>query len=120
MDILVEAHSGIRWLVLAGLLATVVVGFAGPKRELKDPWLRAVTIAFDIQVALGILLYVVNRGWAQGSFIAVVHPIGMIVALGIFHAGLSRGRRIGGSKGWRVLAITALASLAVVIAAIPW
>jgi hypothetical protein len=120
MDILVEAHSGIRWLVLVGLAATVVVGFARSERELNEPWLRWVAIAFDIQVALGILLYLVNRGWAQGSFIAVVHPIGMIVALGIFHAGLSRGRRIGGKKGRRVVATTALASLAVVIAAIPW
>ncbi|HEX7098280.1 MAG TPA: hypothetical protein VF377_03505 [Acidimicrobiia bacterium] len=122
MDILVEAHSGIRWLVLIGLIATVVIAFmrssgeAGP----SDRWLQWVAILFDIQVALGIILYIVNQGWNQGGFIAVFHPIGMLAASAVFHIGLGRGRKVEGGEGWRTIGLMTLLSLILVVAAIPW
>ena len=41
MDTVVAAHSGIRWLVLVALVATVVVGFMRSSREESptDRWL---------------------------------------------------------------------------------
>ena len=122
MDILVEAHSGIRWLVVIGLIATVVVaimrslGEAGP----TDRWLQWIGVIFDIQVALGIILYFVNQGWTQGGFIGVFHPIGMLAAIAVFHIGLGRGRQTGGGQGWRTIGLMTLLSLILVFAAIPW
>ncbi|MFO7291472.1 MAG: hypothetical protein FWJ92_08665 [Actinomycetes bacterium] len=122
MDILVEAHSGIRWLVLIGLIATVVTAFVRSSRD-EGPdagWLQWVAILFDIQVALGIILYFVNQGWTQGGFIAYFHPIGMLAAIAVFHIGLGRGRKTGGGQGWRTIGLMSLLSLILVFAAIPW
>lgn len=122
MDILVEAHSGLRWLVLVALVAVAVVGFMRAKAtaEPDDKWLSWVAILFDIQVTIGIILYLANSGWNQGGHIAVFHPIGMLAATAVFHIGLGRGRKTGGGPGWRTIAIMTLASLAIVLAAIPW
>lgn len=122
MNILIEAHSGIRWLVLLGLLAAVVVGFARSRQESSpdDKWLTWLGILFDIQAAIGLILYFANQGWDQGGFIAVFHPIGMVAAVAVYHIGLGRGRKTGGGAGWRTIAIGSLVSLVLVIAAIPW
>ncbi|HJR92128.1 MAG TPA: hypothetical protein VJ938_06790 [Acidimicrobiia bacterium] len=122
MDAVVAAHSGIRWLVLVALVATVVVGFMRSSREESptDRWLTWVGVLFGIQVLLGVILYIFNQGWDQGGFIAVYHPIGMILAIAIFNMGTGRGRKTGGGAGWRTIAIMTLVSLVLVLAAIPW
>lgn len=122
MNVLIEAHSGLRWLVLLALVATAVVGFMRARAAAApdDKWLSWVAILFDIQVTVGIILYLANAGWDQGGFIAVFHPIAMIAALGVFHAGLGRGRKAGDGSGWRTIAVMTLVSLVVVFAAIPW
>lgn len=122
MELLVEAHSGIRYLVLLGLIATVVVGFmrSSSADSPMDPWLQWVAIAFDLQVTIGIILYFVNQGWEQGGFIGVFHPLAMLSAIAVFHIGLSRGRRQGGGAGWRTVALMTLLSLVLVVAGIPW
>lgn len=122
MDILVQAHSGLRWLVVLALIVTVVVGFmrssggTGPTAG----WLRAVSALFGIQVLIGLILYIANQGWEQGGFIAYFHPIGMILAIAVFHMGLGRGQKAGGGQGWRTIALMTLLSLVIVFAAIPW
>jgi hypothetical protein len=122
MEILVETHSGIRWLVLVGLIATVVVGFMRSSSEWSptDGWLQWVAIVFDIQVTIGVILYFVNQGWEQGGFIGVFHPLAMLAAIAVFHIGLSRGRRQGGGAGWRTVALMTLLSLILVLAGVPW
>lgn len=122
MEILVEAHSGIRWLALAALVATAVVAFLRVARDADtdERWLSWVAVIFDVQVTIGIILYLFNQGWEQGGFVAVFHPIAMLVALGVFHAGLSRGRRMSRGAGWRTIGIMTLISLVIVLAAIPW
>lgn len=122
MEFLVEAHSGLRWLVLIALVATTVAAFmrarddAGPDAR----WLSWVAILFDIQVTIGLVLYLANAGWDQGGFIAYFHPIGMVAAIAVFHIGLARGRRTGGGAGWRTIGVMTLISLLLVVAAIPW
>ncbi|HEX2153917.1 MAG TPA: hypothetical protein VHL52_08060 [Acidimicrobiia bacterium] len=122
MDGLVAAHSGIRWLVVIGLIVTVVVAFMRSSSNTlpTDRWLQWVAILFDIQVALGIILYFVNQGWEQGGFIAYFHPLGMLAAIALFHIGLRRGREAESGGGWRTVGVMTLLSLVVVFAAIPW
>ena len=122
MDILVEAHSGLRWLVLLALIATAVVGFmrASSADSPEDRWLMWVAILFDVQVTIGIILYFINQGWDQGGIIPIIHPLAMLAAVAVFHIGLSRGRREGGGQGWRTIGLMSVISLVVVLAAIPW
>lgn len=122
MDILVEAHSGLRWLVLLALIATAVVGFmrASSADSPDDRWLMWVSILFDIQVTIGIILYFVNQGWEGEGVIPVIHPLAMLAAVAVFHIGLARGRREGGGAGWRTIGIMTAVALVLVLAAIPW
>ena len=122
MDILVSAHSGIRWLVLVALVATAVIAFmrASQDRPTTEAWLPWVAGLFDLQVLLGLILYIFNQGWDEEGFIAYFHPIGMILAVAVFHMGLGRGRKVGGGAGWRTIGIMTLVSLVLVLAAIPW
>lgn len=122
MDILVEAHSGLRWLVLVALAATAVVSYLRMSRDADthEQWLAWVAIVIDVQVTIGIVLYLFNQGWSQGGFIAVFHPIAMLAALGVFHAGISRGRLMGRAAGWRTIGIMTLIALVIILAAIPW
>ncbi len=101
------AHSWLRWVVLlAGLLAVAraIAGRAGGK-----PWTAAddrgsliFSIALDIQVLIGLLLYgtgispimrVAFLNMAESMrdpslrFWAVEHLTGMVVALGLAHVG---------------------------------
>lgn len=122
MDILVEAHSGLRWLVLLALIATAVVGFmrASSADSPDDRWLMWVSILFDVQVTIGIILYFANQGWEGEGVIPVIHPLAMLAAVAVLHIGLARGRREGGGAGWRTIGIMTAVALVLVLAAIPW
>jgi hypothetical protein len=111
-SVLIIAHSWLRWIVLVAGLLTLVRAWSG--RSSGRAWGpgdnsagRWYTILFDIQVLIGLLLYVwaspitmaarQNMGAAMGNsatrFWLVEHPFGMIVALALAHVGRARVRR---------------------------
>jgi hypothetical protein len=121
-DALVTAHSIVRWFVVVGLLATVVAGVTLSLR--REPWsmgysrIVAVTVGlFDLQVLLGILVWVANKGWELGPFLGYIHPLGMIVAAGVAHVAAARLKRRPGAA----FAPTAglFAALAIVVLLVP-
>ena len=138
--VLIVAHSWLRWIVLiAGVLALVraLAGRAtrrtwGPGDEAPGKWY---TILFDVQVLLGLLLYVwaspitaaafQNMGVAMSSaasrFWVIEHPFGMIVALALAHVGRVRIRRARTDRD-RFGKAAIFFGLSVLIAwlAIPW
>jgi hypothetical protein len=124
MDILVQAHSGVRWLVLLALLFAIVTAVRNLKAEWTEQSIRPFSIAavlFDIQVTLGIITYVVGKTWeSDDSFISRIHPLVMIIALGVLHMSIARARKSATTASYRTLLIGTVASLALVLAAIPW
>lgn len=116
MDIVLEAHSGLRWLVLVGL-AAVAIWALGRGRQPVPPWPRWVGYVFILQVALGLILWVANQGWAMGWFIAWWHPIAMIAALGAFQVGMARASR---EERPRTLGLFTIVSILLIVLAIPW
>jgi FtsH-binding integral membrane protein len=92
---LVTAHSIVRWFVILGLFAAVLAGFTLSIR--KESWSmgyqRIVTITvglIDLQVLLGILVWVANKGWELDHFLAYIHPLGMIAAAVVAHITAAR------------------------------
>ncbi|HEX2027538.1 MAG TPA: hypothetical protein VHF25_06010 [Nitriliruptorales bacterium] len=122
-DALVAIHSVLRWVVLAGLVAG---GGWALLRAPIAPTFRAqpfalVAAVVDVQVLLGILLYLVKRGWTQGVFIAAIHPVVMLAALALVHVGLVGARRRHTPlDAHRAIGAAYLFALAVVAFGVPW
>jgi hypothetical protein len=99
-DFLMAAHTGWRWVVLALLVLAALAGLAGWAGN--RPWsaragllAKFLPIAFDVQVALGLLLYGSARMWASSdSFFRTVHPALMIVGLVVLHVAGKRARTL--------------------------
>lgn len=122
MDTLVTIHSWFRWVVLAALLGSAVLALVRASRGDSmeggaDRPFAVTAILFDLQVTLGLILWIFDKGWTKGFFIAAVHPLFMLLAVGAFHAFVSRARR---TASFRVVGVGAVVALAIVVAAIPW
>ena len=90
-NMLFAAHSGWRYLVVVGLLVAIIkyaLGFFGKSKwsNLDSTINRVVPILVDVQVLLGLILYVVARTWTSSSAgIAYWHPLAMIGAVVVAH-----------------------------------
>ncbi len=90
------AHSGWRYVVLLMLAVTIIkmlIGVFGKGSWSNlDDWLNRLTpITIDIQVLLGIILWIMQQRWNGADFLASwEHPIIMIVASALTHATSTR------------------------------
>lgn len=123
-ETLVTIHSIWRWLVLVGLAAAPIYGFARPAdappldKTTGRPFSLALII-LDIQVLIGLLVWLAGRGWELNVFLAWIHPVGMILALGLGHALVGRAIKPGGSGSYRGAALGILGVLIIVGGLIP-
>ncbi len=122
MDIIIDIHSWVRWLVLLALVGGAGIGFVRNSRG--EPWQEGffslAVIVVDIQVLLGIIIWIFDSGWDAGFFFAVIHPLFMLGALAIAHIGLVRARKLNESRSNLIIAWSFLASLVLVVVAVPW
>ena len=124
MDFLLQTHSGYRWIVLAVLLGVGTLGLvrsaqgAAWSKNAERPFMLA-TIVFDLQIGLGIALWIGNKGWDQDFFIKFIHPLGMILAAGVAHMAVMRARKGDPAKAFRMAGIGLLAAPVIVAAVVP-
>jgi hypothetical protein len=127
MDALVSVHSLLRWIVLlaaVGALGVALAGWLGsatPERIGRQAMLVYV-ISLDIQVLLGIFIYIGEQRWAGGGRqFQFEHPILMLLALIVAHVGAARARRAPDPKGAALIRAVGLGvSLLLVLVGIPW
>jgi hypothetical protein len=132
-ELVLTAHSWLRWVALiAGLMAVVMAFMASPR---ADRWGLILVIALDIQFLLGFALYLVlspntkailsNFGAAMrdpvARFWAVEHVGLMVFAVVMAHVGrvLARKAAAPAAKRKRLLVCFVLSTLAM-LAATPW
>lgn len=133
-------HNIMRWVVLiVGILAAgrALLGWLG-----KKPWSPLdnqagllFTISMDVQLLLGLLLYVVlspiteqafaDFGAAMSDsglrFFAVEHIAIMIIAVVLAHVGRSRAKKAAAdAKKHQMAAIFFTLAMLAILAAIPW
>ncbi len=128
---LLDLHSVIRWVVVVlGLVALVSAVVAERWTPAQNALARWFTIAVDVQVLLGLVLWFVSP-LVQGSLgnmgavmrdpalrkIVVEHPVLMIVAAALVHVGASRGRKTDNPRQALLFYVLAAAAVAY---AIPW
>lgn len=125
MDVLVGLHSLWRWVVLLVMVVALVRGLIGWLG--KGTWsgndrtlLLLATTAVDIQVLLGLIVYVARQSWGASAFIAYIHPLIMLIALAVFHIFSSRAKRADAPVAkHRMMAIGTFLALLLITAAIP-
>lgn len=139
-DTVLLIHSWVRWAVL--ICAVLAVGGALMNLMQRKPWNagndRAAlffTITADIQLLLGVLLFVVGPAWismfleapgkAMGNdlvrYWSIEHGFGMIVAIALAHVGkvLVRKKTDGMAKNKTALIWFGI-SLVIMLITIPW
>jgi len=114
-SIFVEAHSGIRYLVLViGVIAVAYAAYGMVSRPAWSNLANQIAAAFvwitRINLIIGIILWVWKLsqfGWASlGTTFGILHPLLMIAALGVMEAlDARRKRQTGDSDKWRLLLI---------------
>ena len=132
------AHSWIRWIALIAAVGTILAALrirVPADRAGADRWSLFAMAALDLQMLLGLILYIVLSPVTKSAFVdmaaamreapirffAVEHPVGMIVAIALAHVGRVRVRKASDSesKHKRALVFFGLALL-VLLLSIPW
>jgi hypothetical protein len=102
-NIVLQAHSGWRWIVLALIIITTVkalIGWLGKQKwqTLDTNLLLYSRVAMYIQVVLGLVLYVLRQEWAAGMAFLGGHVIPAVLAVGGVEFGAARARKSTGQK----------------------
>ena len=130
-------HSWLRWLVVAaGVVAFARAVTAGGRRwsSADDRAGLLFSIALDVQVLVGLLLYTwlspITRdafrdfGGAMKSgalrFWTVEHIFGMVVGLALVHVGRVRIRKAHDARRHKIAAIFFGLALLAILASVPW
>jgi hypothetical protein len=126
LNLLVTIHDLWRWLVLLAALAALGVGaavWAGQLQwRLADRTGLIFTIVLDIEVALGLLVWLLSllTGQIFGLGLLVIHPLAMLVAVGIAHMMRVRADRAATDQARAQLqTLGFLASLVIILLAMP-
>ena len=139
-DVLMVAHSWIRWAVL--LLGLYAFARSASGRFTQRPWTpvddaagRWFVISVDIQVLIGLLLYFFFSSFTRGAwrdmagamaddvirFWAVEHVVGMLAATAFVHVGRVRIRKATDSRRKHFAAAIFFGlALVLMLISIPW
>ncbi len=137
--LLLTLHSLVRWLVVIAAVVAVIHAWTGwlgkrPWTSLADRLGLIFTVAMDVQLLLGVILYFISPliqgafadfGQAMATsgvrFFAVEHVALMIVAVIVAHVGrtLAKRAQTGEAKYKRAALLFTLA-VVLVLVAIPW
>lgn len=134
-NILVHAHSGLRWIVLILLLLAIVKmvsGWTGSKEfKAGDKKIALFAmISYHIQFLVGLVLFFVSAKTARPEgfmgvkmlrFFNVEHSLMMLIAMVLITLGYSKSKKIADDKKkFKTIAIFYIIALLIILAAIPW
>ncbi|MEL7161164.1 MAG: cytochrome B [Bacteroidota bacterium] len=130
-----HTHSGLRWVVLALLIAAIVKAFGkrrgGTVYPGKDKLALFAMISVHVQLLLGLVLYlwlspyVSFEGDVMGNrltrFYTVEHLTGMLIGIALVTIGYSKAKRQAElNAGWKSISVWYFLGLLLIIASIPW
>lgn len=129
MNILLRAHSGLRYVVLALLIAAIVVAFSKWQKSNNGDskvYLFAL-IATHTQLLIGLILFFmspkVNFDLIKEKvfrFYSIEHGFMMIIAVILVTMGRARAKKLQGADKHRTILVFYSMALIIILAAIPW
>jgi hypothetical protein len=129
MNILLHAHSGLRYVVLALLIAAIFTAYT--KWQKSEPgdskiYLFAL-ISAHTQLLIGLVLFLmspkVNFDLIKEKvfrFYSIEHGFMMIIAIVLITMGRSKAKKLEGGDKHRTVFIFFTMALIIILAAIPW
>lgn len=129
MNALVHAHSGLRYVVLALLIAAVGIAYSNWQRN--DPndnkMYTYALISVHIQLLLGIVLYLMSPkvDFSMMSdklyrFFTVEHTVMMLIAIILITVGRVRSRKVPVASRHRTILFYYAMGLILILVSIPW
>lgn len=129
MNILLRAHSGLRYVVLGLLIAAIVAAYSNwqqAKQGDSKIYLFAL-IATHTQLLIGLILYFmspkVNFDLISEKvfrFYSIEHVFMMIIAIVLITLGRVRSKKLSGVDKHRTVLFFYALALIIILAAIPW
>ena len=129
MNILLRAHSGLRYVVLGLLLAAIFVAYSNWRQAKQGDskiYLFAL-IATHTQLLIGLVLYVmspkVNFSLISEKvfrFYSIEHVFMMIIAIVLITIGRVKSKKLTGADKHRTVLYFYALALIIIIVAIPW
>jgi hypothetical protein len=126
---LLTVHGVVRWLVVVFVVAALLRFGWGLLR--RCPWQRTderlavvMMAVVDTQLLLGLTLWLVASPFAPGGgnthpFFSFIHPIAMIAAVFVLHAGRALSRRSEHGRHARIV-VALLVAIVLFALAVPW
>ncbi len=97
------AHSGWRYVVILATVVAVVMYVIGLVRN--RPWGAwdqrigmALPIVYDVQLLLGLVLWIMATAWLSAPRSAWEHPLTMLVSVGLVHVTWMRVKGAGADR----------------------
>ncbi|MCE7058451.1 cytochrome B [Dyadobacter sp. CY343] len=129
MNILIRAHSGLRYVVLALLLAAIFIAFSNWRKNSREDskvYLFAM-IATHTQMLIGLILYAmspkVNFDLISEKvfrFYSIEHIFMMIIAMVLITVGRVKSKKLAGGDKHRTVLYFYGMGLIIILVAIPW
>ncbi len=107
---------------MVALVAGLAMGFM--RHRSKSDWsphyYQLMVMVVDVQVAIGVVIWLFYDGWKRGFFYSVRHPVSMLLALAVAHVAFVIAKRRTEVRSWLIMAVASAASLLLIVGAIPW
>lgn len=118
-DFFVSAHMWWQYVVLLAVIVSLFFAFRSAMMDsTAETVYRVTAVTVDIQVALGIVIWLANSGWSLGFVQGWLHPILGLAALGVLHAFVGRARKGHPEVANRTVRIGLIIAIVLVVAAI--
>jgi hypothetical protein len=129
MNILLRAHSGLRYVVLGLLIAAIFTAYSNWQKSKEGDskiYLFAL-IATHTQLLIGLVLYLMSPkvnfkelSVAVFRFYSIEHVLMMVIAIVLITIGRSRSKKLMGADKHRTVLYFYAMALIIILVAIPW
>lgn len=118
-EFFINVHMWWQYIVLLAVVSSLFFAFRSAMMDkTAETVYRVTAVTVDIQVGLGIVIWLANSGWSLGFMQGWLHPIVGIAALGALHAFLGRARKGHPEMANRTVRTGLIIAIVLVVAAI--
>ena len=129
MNILIRAHSGLRYVVLGLLIAAIFIAYSNWQKSKEGDskvYLFAL-IATHTQLLIGLILYTMSPkvdfsliSEKVFRFYSIEHVFMMVIAIVLITIGRVRSKKLTGAEKHKTVLYFYGMALIIILAAIPW